>query len=852
MASTMPTIQMIQFPQVFSEYQNITQKNIDKMRTTHNTHMIKSHRGIPVLFAMTITVAAVTFSPAFGQGFPDGPETISPIMISSVYSDEIALDISGEIIDIDVFSTNNGTYALIASMFGTHIIDVTEPDSPAIVAHMQNGQNWPHYGGSGPVGIINTHDNVYAITTNSEELQIIDVTNPETPKTVTSIKNGQDNRYVLRHLSQDESDSILEQYPGAEDRYYSWDMITDIKTHTDESGNTYAFLAGLDYDIVHILDVTVPQTPILVNSIQDGLDGFYALSHPQSIEIVTVSQRTYMIVSSFGDNAIQIIDITDMSNPQNTNSIRDGQDGTYSLVHSSEVETFVASGNVYALVIGYGSMQIIDITNPNDVKLAHTIQGGQDGVFDMANPEGIEIFTIHHNTYVLVSSSSGIQIIDITDPNHTTLVHSIQNGQDDSYYPFLHTNMKVFTMSDSTYALISEGIKEGAIQILDVTDPKSPEQIASIPVKTHILPFRIGFADMSIFTTPNNTYALLTDSNNDALKILNVTEPKSPTLITGIPYRQDGLSYESDKITDTEIIDIDGTTYALLSSGEYGMVQILDITNPDKPQHVIDVWDGSGNLATFTDSDNVYALLDSESSLQIINITNPATASTISGTRATEAFFPEYANIEVFKTSGGTYALTTPRFGHQVWIADITDIQEPVFLDPIEVEPNRFGPVFLDPIDTKVFAAHNRVYALIAGYDNFGTGGAVQILDITRPNTATLMATIVGGQDGFGRIGIPIDVEVFTTNDAIYALVVDYGFGSDGSLHVIDMTEPANPLPVYTIYSNDDNGFDLMDDPSDVDTFVTQDTTYALISNPSGSVLQIISLATHHNHDASR
>ena len=86
-------------------------------------------------------------------------------------------------------------------------------------------------------------------------------------------------------------------------------------------------------------------------------------------------------------------------------------------------------------------------------------------------------------------------------------------------------------------------------------------------------------------------------------------------------------------------------------------------------------------------------------------------------------------------------------------------------------------------------------------------------------------------------------MEAFTADGRAYALVVDYGSGSGGSIQVIDITDPGDPLPAATIAGGRD-GFDAMDNPLDIETFSIEGVTYALVSNPGGSVLQLISLSS--------
>ena len=347
---------------------------------------------------------------------------------------------------------------------------------------------------------------------------------------------------------------------------------------------------------------------------------------------------------------------------------------------------------------------------------------------------------------------------------------------------------------------------------------------------------------MDIFTASGHTYALVPGSGDDAIRIIDITDPGAPAPAATIREGQDGFDYLSSPLS-VEAFTASGETYALVSGWRYGVVQILNVTDPQAPLPMTRLWDGSGNTGIFVSSNRTYALLTAGNTIQIVNLTDPASPSTISGTRSSDIFFrlEGTTSMGIFTVSGHTYALVPPRFGHELLVADITDVEAPALLDPVEVEPGRFYFHFTDPTDVDTFADHGRTFALITNYSDFEPVGTLQILDVTRPQAPVLLANILGGQDGFDTLGAPTDVEAFTSAGRTYALVVDHGFGSGGSIQVIDITDPGDPLPVITIRAGQD-GFDAMDDPVDIETFVIDGTTYALVSNPGGSALQVISL----------
>ncbi len=799
----------------------------------------------PLLVLVTILAAAAIAAPsALGQVTGEDLGMISPAVVGSLRDDQGAFDRLSAPADIDVFTISNRTYALATSALGTQILNITDPGSPVPVASIRSDRDGLHYfGDRDHAGVFTLSGHTYALVSSINTLRIINITTPDNPQTVTTIRSGQDNFYALRHLSPDRTEEILADYPGARDLSYSWEQVSDIEKLVTASGRTYALVSSVDSDVVQIIDVTDPRIPLLVASVSDGLDGFYALAHPQDIETLTLQDRAYALVASSWDNALQIINITDPGAPTPTASIREGQYGLNRMTGPTDLEVFTMDSRAYVLISGFRdrAVQIIDITDPQSPTPTASIREGQDGFAVAGRPEAT--FTSSGHTYALLAESDILQIIDITDPQSPTPTASIsENDGGSEYYTSSFDDVEVFAASGRTYALAS-GFDE-ALQIINITDPSSPEMLSSIRGGLLIQPHvGDGLAEMEMFTLSGRTYALLPGSGDDALQVINITDPSSPERLVTIVDGQDGFT-GLDSPADIETMVVSGKMYALVADGHYGTIQIINITDPAEPMPVTGIWDGSGSINIFDASNKTYALMVSENTIQIINVTDPADPLTISGARTSDRFYfgpGGPGGLGVFTESDQTYAMTPPMYSQEIQVINITDVQAPQILDPVEIDSFRFIPVFTDPIDMEIFSEHGRTYALVSGSSHFDPAGTLQIIDITRLQNPVPLATIVGGQDGFDTLRAPIDVDVFTSDGRAYALVVDYGFGSGGSIQMIDITDPGDPLPVTTIVGGQD-GFEAMDNPVDIETFSTDGVTYALVSNLGGSVLQVIFL----------
>ena len=74
---------------------------------------------------------------------------------------------------------------------------------------------------------------------------------------------------------------------------------------------------------VQIIDITTPSSPTPASAVTDG-SNYPELRGASSITTTTIGSSTYALVASETDDGVQIIDITDPSNPDPASAISDG------------------------------------------------------------------------------------------------------------------------------------------------------------------------------------------------------------------------------------------------------------------------------------------------------------------------------------------------------------------------------------------------------------------------------------------------------------------------------------------------------------------------------------------------
>ena len=287
---------------------------------------------------------------------------------------------------ITTFVSGGHTYAAVTAFDddGVQILNVTDPYDITAADSIANTDSLEL---DGPVGIATfvSGDRTYAAVAayDDDGVQILDVTDPYDIAAAGSIPN---------------SDSL------------ELDGAIGITTF-ESGGRTYAAVAAGDDDGVQILDVTYPHSITAAGSIPNSdsleLDGAWGITTFES------GGRTYAAVAAFDDNGVQILDVTNPYRINTTDSITNTD--SLELWSARGITTFESGGRTYAAVAAYGDdgVQILDVTYPHSITAAGSIPNSDSLALDGAN--GIATFESDNNTYLAVAAhdDDGVQILRV-------------------------------------------------------------------------------------------------------------------------------------------------------------------------------------------------------------------------------------------------------------------------------------------------------------------------------------------------------------------------------------------------------------------------------------------------------
>ena len=418
---------------------------------------------------------------------------------------------------------------------------------------------------------------------------ITNVSIPDSPDVLVTLSNGSDGYTKMRHPT-----SIATTTVGSS----TYALVT---SGSSASSATLAGQSGkskvLTYDDgIQIIDITNPSSPTPVLAISDDQDGYTVLNGAASITTTTIGSSTYALVASRDDSGVQIIDITDPTDPIAVSAATDNQNNFTRLAGAYSIATTTIDSSHYAIVVAPAGtdrgVQIINITNPNTPVAVSTFTS--DNLIDA---KSVTTTTLGSSTYAFVTStySDGVQILDITTPSAPTPVSHISDGAGGYAALGGAYSITTTTIDSSTYALVAAR-DDNDVQIMslnpsmsfDNTNP-NPEYAKAGDTLTFGFTTNNAIASDTpqFIIPPKNPSVTLDDASYDAV----LTIPSDPVedyakfTITLTDNQGVGLFVTEDIFPASIFVDTIGPRIDLIGSAFHSV--LADTTNPIIPGAIV-------------------------------------------------------------------------------------------------------------------------------------------------------------------------------------------------------------------------------------------------------------------------
>ena len=178
-------------------------------------------------------------------------------------------------------------------------------------------------------------------------------------------------------------------------------------------------LSGSNAGEMHIIDLSSPQYPQWDSIVVNGTNNFTMLGNPSDVKIKTIRTDTFAFVASASDGGIQIINITNSTNPIAAGTLGPNILGFPNISGITDLELVDIGYSTYVVATSLvnDTLVIIDITNPEWPYLVASITDDQNNYTTLNDPTDIKIVRIGPDVYAMITSKTdyGFQIVSLTN-----------------------------------------------------------------------------------------------------------------------------------------------------------------------------------------------------------------------------------------------------------------------------------------------------------------------------------------------------------------------------------------------------------------------------------------------------
>lgn len=787
--------------------------------------------AIPSGYRSPIPVITTSDGAALHAAWESDPD----ITVSVIFGRE-GYDALDGAVDVDVLSIGGSTYAVVAADDAVQIIDISVPDYPlAVSAAYARTDGFEALRGANDVEIVTISDAHYALIAGTNAIQVIDVSDPHNLEPASSMFDNVGGFDALRGVS---------------------DMVI-----VEQSGDIYCITASRGDNAIQIIDITNPYRPNPVGVAYDGEEGFEGLGGARGIDVITVHGRLYAAVAGYDDDSVQIVDLVQPQQPLPVVAITNNTDQSWLLDGVIDVETMIDDEDAFVLAVSHhdNAIQVINITAPHTPLATRSIVDDSFRFGSLNQPWDLELVEYRTSVYGIVTAQDeeSVQVIDFTNPAAPRPISEFPDENDEDDPPLLDLwGVDTVTIDTTPYALAVSPIYD-KLYILNMQQPASVTLASELTQDEDVDLAEQGTGGLEIFSIDDHVYGIVAVYAQDALQIIDITDPNLPLPVSTIYDEYDDIE-ELDGPFDVEVVRSGDTLYALATGYHDDGLQVIDITDPALPKalyHMNNDTDegvalhGVRGLDIAEIAGRLYAVMASsdDDAVQIIDLVNPTFPIPVTAIYHDELYEPDDGlsrdvrvralegawDVDVFNVGDHTYAIAT---GYRTDSVQIINITNPIKPWPVEAFLDDEVIYEMDgPGDVETYTISDNTYALIAAKWD----GAVHIINVTNPEMPRHVSSIEDNTDGIIALDGAGDVELVHVGNRVY--MVASGM-LDSGIQIIDITDPENPVPVDSVYDNARN-IRLLGGASSVAAAVISDTLYVMVHGIQDDGVQLLSVS---------
>lgn len=566
----------------------------------------------------------------------------------------------------------------------------------------------------------------------------------------------------------------------------------------------YEYLADYDKQALEIVDISQPEHPSLVSSLDLSVQNI----SPNDVFVV----GKYAYLSDDNSNLLWVFDVSDPVNPFPVTSVVVGNEpnrmmenngilyvsdyqGYFSAVdishpESPEALSSISLGGVTQSIAFYGTHAYVTtadsgLNNAFIIDISHPHQLQQVGSVDLGvSPFGIVVSGNH--AFVANNGDQSLSVLDLSNPITPSITTVPSLG------------VSVWDLVAYGNALISANADDTAT-VFDISNPTTPGVVQTISVPLSLYPSAAVSGRYAFVASTGGQHSVIdlnglevngihagvaslgtVDVQTDAsvgqhLAVGNGASIVGDTQVQGTI--QNGVTSQTLlKVVSREPAGIPATvrmvgSYAFIAD-EGGTLRAIDYTDPSHPFALssIALAPGADPIDVSIQGNNAYVVdgTDGNAQLEVIDISNPRSMSVL-------AVLPLGADPRRIAISG-SYAYVTEAATDEVSVIDISHPSAPSIVQTV-------GGVGGRPNGIAIFG-HS---AYVASFDGLA------VLDISNPSSVVVVGTESGSNK---ELSIAVDGRFVYT-------------GTSGGVDVFDVADPTNPNYVNTLDTSGDLPYEI-------------------------------------------
>ena len=294
---------------------------------------------------------------------------------------------------------------------------------------------------------------------------------------------------------------------------------------------TYAIVASYDDDAVQLVSIGGDGRLSAGASVSDHT-GFVALGDAEDVDSFAMGGSTYIIAASREDG-VQLIRVHENGTMSPAGSASRGDDGFDALRDSNSVDAFAVGNRTYAMVTLFGTgVQLIRVHENGTMSAAYTAidSGHADGTpgFDgLANAHSVDAISMGNRTYAIVSTLGDDSVHLIRVHWNGTLAPADSADAGDRFFGALGgaRHVDAFAIGNDTFAIVSshhkDGAHDGAVQLIRVGDGTLAPARSAIDGSGGFGALGGAYAS-DAFDVGNRTFSIVAAYEDGAVQVIRV------------------------------------------------------------------------------------------------------------------------------------------------------------------------------------------------------------------------------------------------------------------------------------------------------------------------------------------